>query len=185
MRGHNVGGTERESAISRLGSARTASRTRRIWAIATAVALIWIVVIVSAPAFLQFGYPAIAANIYGFYSYLCHQMPSRTFHLDEFPFAVCSRCFGVYFGLLAGFAAYPVFREVTRIDPPRRIWLFLALVPMAVDWTLGFLGIWDNNHVSRFATGMIVGVACAVFLVPALAELSELISFRQTKRLSR
>jgi hypothetical protein len=57
---------------------------------------------------------------------------------------------------------------------------------MLIDWSLGFFEIWENNHLSRFLTGLILGAACAIFIVPALVEISRLLSNRrQVKRLSR
>jgi uncharacterized membrane protein len=86
-------------------------------------------------------------------------------------FAVCSRCFGVYFGLLAGIATYPLWRPIESVDPLPRFWLFLSMIPIAIDWSLGFFEIWDNTHLSRFVTGGILGVACAVFIIPAMVEI--------------
>ena len=53
----------------------------------------------------------IAASIH-FFSYICHQQADRSFHVLGEQFAVCSRCFGVYFGLLLGFAVYPLWRNI-------------------------------------------------------------------------
>jgi uncharacterized membrane protein len=44
------------------------------------------------------------------------------------------------------------------------------LVPIGIDWLLGVLDIWENTYASRFITGMILGFACAVFVVPAVVE---------------
>jgi hypothetical protein len=46
---------------------------------------------------------------------------------------------------------------------------------MGVDWSLGFFEIWENTALSRFLTGLILGVACAIFIVPALVELLRLL----------
>jgi uncharacterized membrane protein len=98
-------------------------------------------------------------------------MPERSFHLAEHPFAVCSRCFGVYFGLFAGFVVYPLLVKIEKTEPLPRFWLFLAMIPIGIDWTLGVFGIWENTHWSRFITGAILGAACAVFIIPALVEI--------------
>ncbi len=125
----------------------------------------------------------ISNPIYKFFSFICHQMPSRSFHLENHSFAVCSRCFGIYAGLFAGFLAYPFFRSIEEVEPLPRFWLFLALIPMGADWSLGFFGIWENTHFSRFLTGLILGITCAIFIIPALVELARLISYK-IKRLS-
>jgi uncharacterized membrane protein len=156
----------------------------KTWIIAGFIVALWVFVIVLAPIAKENGLTNISSPIYGFFSYLCHQMPSRTFHISEYPFAVCSRCFGVYFGLLFGFILYPFIRSIEEIEPFPRIWLFLALIPMGIDWSLGFFNIWENTHISRFITGLILGTACAVFIIPALVELGQLLAHRrQTKRL--
>jgi uncharacterized membrane protein len=49
---------------------------------------------------------------------------------------------------------------------------------MAIDWSLGFFGIWENTHFSRFLTGLIVGTACVIFIIPALIEMAQLLSNR-------
>ncbi|MBA3631503.1 MAG: DUF2085 domain-containing protein [Acidobacteria bacterium] len=148
--------------------------------------VVWFFLILLAPIAEANNLTHFSIPIYKFFSYFCHQMPSRSFHLENHAFAVCSRCFGVYFGLLFGFLVYPFFRRLEEIEPLPRFWLFLALIPMGVDWTLGFFDIWENTHFSRFLTGLILGTVCAVFIIPALVELAQLLSNkRQVKRLSR
>jgi uncharacterized membrane protein len=128
----------------------------------------------------------ISNPLYNFFSFLCHQNSERSFNLGEHAFAVCSRCFGVYFGLFFGFVVYPLLRPIDEIEPLPRFWLFLAIIPMGIDWFLGVFGIWDNTHLSRFLTGAVLGAACALFIVPALVEIfAVLANKRQVKRLSR
>ena len=118
------------------------------------------------------------------FSYACHQIGSeRSFHVEGEQFAVCSRCFGVYFGLLAGFLVYPLWRPIDEIEPNLpRFWLFLSLVPITIDWSLGIFGIWENTLLSRFTPDH-MGVACATFIVPALIEIFRNFSFtRQIKK---
>ena len=90
----------------------------------------------------------------------------------------------VYFGLFFGFLIYPLIRRIEETEPFPRFWLFLAMIPMGVDWSLGFFEIWENTHLSRFVTGAILGTACGLFIVPALVELLQLlVSRRQGKKL--
>jgi uncharacterized membrane protein len=110
-------------------------------------------------------------------------MPSRSFFIDGEKFGVCSRCFGVYFGLLVGFLAYPLWRPIDTIEPLRRFWLFLSLIPMGIDWSLGEFGIWENTFATRLVTGLILGVACATFMVPALVEITRNLT-RITRRVT-
>jgi uncharacterized membrane protein len=155
------------------------------WGLVFSIALIWIGLIVFAPLAKAGDLTGFSNSLYTFFGYVCHQIPERSFHIHEFPFAVCTRCFGFYFGFLSGLGVYPFFRALDNTEPFPRFWLFLAIVPMGIDWSLGFFGIWENTDVSRALTGLIPGFACAVFIVPALAEISRFFVDRKVKRLSR
>jgi uncharacterized membrane protein len=171
------------SSSARYSPIRDAPYLRRdawkIWSAALAVTGLWALAIVAAPLARASGLAAVATPIYSFFSYLCHQQPGRSFHVLGEPFAVCSRCFGVYFGLVAGFISYPLLRRIDVIEPLPRIWLVLSLVPITIDWSLTFFGVWENTHASRFVTGLILGVACAVFIIPALVEIARNLTRRR------
>ncbi len=149
-------------------------QARRVWIGALIVALTWVVLILLPPVAEAAGFNGVSAGFYNAFSFICHQMPDRSFHVLGHKFGVCSRCFGVYFGLLAGFAIYPMLRPVDIIEPFPRFWLFGAMVPIGIDWTLTIFGIWENTFTTRFVTGSILGIACAVFIVPALVEIFRL-----------
>ena len=151
------------------------------WSIGFALVFVWVAAILLAPFAAENGWMNISAPIYKFFSFLCHQQSARSFHLHEHQFAVCARCFGIYFGLLLGFIVYLFIRKIEEIEPISRIWLFLALIPIGIDWSLTAFDIWENTHLSRFLTGLILGVTCAIFIVPALVELVRLLS-KKSKR---
>lgn len=157
----------------------------KVWLISALVVFVWVSAILLAPIAKESGLENFSSPVYGFFSYICHQMPERSFHIENHPFAVCSRCFGVYFGLFLGFLIYPVLRKIDDIEPLARVWLFLAMIPIAIDWSLGAFDIWENTHLSRFITGLILGAACAIYIVPALVEIFRLLTGKkQLKRLS-
>jgi uncharacterized membrane protein len=151
----------------------------KAWAIGFFLIFAWVFLILLAPVAEANSFTGVSNPIYKAFSFLCHQIPARSFHFENHQFAVCTRCFGVYSGLLLGFVVYPFFRRIEDIEPLPRVWLFLALVPMGIDWSLGFFEIWENTALSRFLTGLILGVACAIFLIPALVELGRLLSFKK------
>lgn len=155
----------------------------RVWTIGLAVVIAWSALILLAPLAASYGAEGISKPLYSFFSYICHQRPERSFFLMDHQFGVCSRCFGVYFGLVLGFVVYPLWRRVEEIEPLARFWLFLSLIPIGIDWSLTALGIWENTHLSRFITGLILGVACATFIVPAIVEITRNLNLRrQTKK---
>lgn len=158
------------------------SQAWRVWAATSAVVLVWIAAIVAAPIMRSAGVETVSTPVYEFFSYICHQIPERSLHIAGHQMGVCSRCFGVYFGLLAGVGVYPLWRSVDEIQPIPRVWLFLSVIPIAVDWSLTVFGIWENTHVTRFLTGLILGAACATFIVPALVEVIRNFSYRRSRQ---
>ena len=154
------------------------SQAIRVWAIGCAVVITWLLLILVPPIAKANGYTNFSTPLYSFFSFICHQMPDRSFHIEGEKFGVCSRCFGVYFGLVTGFLVYPLWRRIDSIEPISRIWLFLSLVPITIDWSLGFFGVWANTFTSRFITGLILGSACATFIVPAIVEIARNLTLR-------
>jgi uncharacterized membrane protein len=174
-----------ENYVPQNAVARMRRRAFFIWSAFSFMAAVWVSLIVLAPLAEANNLSNISNPIYKFFSFLCHQNPERSFNLHERSFAVCSRCLGVYFGLFLGFIICPFLRSIEDTEPLPRFWLFLAMIPMAIDWLLGVFEIWENTHLSRFLSGTILGAACAVFILPALVEVFKLLSNKhQVKRLS-
>ena len=152
------------------------SQAVRVWWIAAVVVLVWVGIIIGTPLFLANGLSSISSPLYSFFGYICHQIPDRSLHIATYQLAVCTRCFGVYSGLTAGLLVYPLWRSLDEVEAIPRVWLFISLVPITIDWTLTMFGIWENTHFSRFVTGSILGVACATYIVPALVEITRNLS---------
>jgi uncharacterized membrane protein len=152
-------------------SALRERRARRAWGAALACAAGLVGLIVSAPLLKAAGAWAAADAVYRGFGLMCHQIGGRSFHVGGEPLAVCARCFGLYAGALAGVAAYPLARPLVRRDFPARAWLIAAAVPTSVDFALGFFGLWQNTHASRFLTALPLGVAVAFCAVPGLVDL--------------
>ena len=142
------------------------------WITVLAGSLLVLLLIVSAPLALSAGHQSIAYYIYLPFSYLCHQIPARSFFMAEHPFAVCSRCTGIYAGVLIGVIFYPLLKSFRSTATPPRKWLFFAAAPLGIDFSLEFFGIWNNTHFSRFATGALLGGVVVFYVLPGLIELS-------------
>lgn len=157
-------------------------QARNVWIVFMVIVLIWNFLIIFAPIAHKSGLMNISAPIYKFFSFLCHQISARSFHIHEYPFAVCARCFGFYAGFLSGIAVYPLFRSFEDTSSFPRFWLFAAMIPIAVDFSLTIFGVWENTHLSRLITGAILGFACAFFIIPALVEIRILLAARRSKK---
>jgi uncharacterized membrane protein len=142
------------------------------WAITALFGLTIIGLIIGAPLAQASGHPAFAATIYKAFSFLCHQIPERSFHLAGHQFGVCSRCTGLYAGFAVAALGYPLIRSLKTTDTPPRLWLILSAVPLVIDFALGYFSIWQNNHLSRFTTGALLGSVAVFYIMPGLVELS-------------
>ena len=143
-----------------------------MWAGIATFSLLVMAAIVAAPLAQASNHPAFSSAIYKTFSFLCHQIPERSFHLAGEQFAVCSRCTGLYAGFALATLTYPLFRSLHKTDAPRIIWLFASALPLAIDFSLTYFGIWQNNHFTRFTTGALFGAVAAIFILPGVIELS-------------
>lgn len=153
-----------------------------VWGVTLTIVLLWISAILAAPLAAGYGYNKFAASTYSFFGYICHQISARSFHIGDEQFAVCARCFGFYAGFLSGIIIYPFFRSPDNTDSFPRFWLFAAMIPIGIDFSLTFFNIWENTHLSRLFTGGILGIACAFFIIPALVEIFLVLQANLRKR---
>ena len=175
--------SESENYVPVAARARLRRQAWRVWGVGSIVVALWLLLILVAPVAKAKGLTDLSTSIYNFFGYICHQQADRSFYTLGEQFAVCSRCFGVYFGLLLAFVVYPLWRNIDDIEPLPRFWLFLSLIPITIDWALTFFGFWENTYLSRFVTGLILGFACATFLVPALVEITRNLTQRRQRSL--
>ena len=149
-----------------------------VWALVVAFTFGLVGLIFMAPVAEATGHTALASAIYSTFSFVCHQIPERSFHLAGHKFGVCSRCTGLYSGLALAALIYPLVRPLKRPDTPRLFWLFLAAMPLAVDFSLGYFNIWHNNHLSRFVTGALLSSVAVFYIIPGLIELTSTLAQR-------
>jgi uncharacterized membrane protein len=152
-------------------SGRRARAAWAAWGVILACMAGVVAMTVLAPVLRARGSLLASQIFYQFFHVACHQIPERSFHVSGYAFAVCARCFGMYAGALLGVALYPFARSIVRTDAPARQWLMLAAVPTTVDFVLGFSGLWENTHWSRFSTGLLLGAAAAFYVIPGLVDL--------------
>lgn len=149
--------------------------TRRpliFWAVSAAATTLFVMMIVVAPLAAATGHATIAAAIYRGFGSICHQLPERSFFIDDHKLAVCSRCTGLYAGFLFTLLVYPLLRSLRRTTTPAPKWLFLAAAPLLIDFSLTFFGIWENTHTSRLLTGLLLGSVAVFYVMPGIMDLS-------------
>lgn len=100
------------------------------------------------------------------FSTVCHRLPERTLPLFGVEMLVCSRCAGVYAGVMLG-ALWPMPRAVfARLRP-----VLVAIAALAVlDVALQDLHVLPVGHARRLATGLLLGWAPAAAMTRALLD---------------
>jgi uncharacterized membrane protein len=149
--------------------------TRRplvFWLASAGTVLALVSLIVVAPLAAAGGYNGAAFAIYRAFGVLCHQIPERSYFIDGHKLAVCSRCTGIYAGFAFTLLLYPLVRSLRNTATPPRSLLILAALPLAIDFSLTFFGIWENTHTSRLLTGLLLGSVAVFYVMPGIVELS-------------
>ena len=149
--------------------------TRRpliFWAISATFVTLLVLFIVVAPLAAANGHTETANGIYRAFAPFCHQLPERSYFIDGHKFAVCSRCTGIYFGFAFTLLLYPLVRSLRNAAFPARRWLLLGTLPLLIDFSLTFFGIWENTHTSRLLTGLLLGGTSVFYVMPGIIDLS-------------
>ena len=143
------------------------------WVASLAITAFILILILLAPLAAAKNYSHLAIVAYRSFAAVCHQLPERSYFIDGRPLAVCARCTGIYGGFALLLVLYPLIRPLrsTYLPPPK--WLFLGALPLAIDFSLTFFGIWENTHTSRLLTGMLLGGVTVFYVMPGIADLSE------------
>jgi uncharacterized membrane protein len=90
---------------------------------------------------------------------VCHQMQERSFHINEVPMAVNSRCFGIFAGLLAAWLLVPYLMTVTANRKWPGLILAVAVIIQIIDFIAGQFSVWNSTNYTRFFLGIFLGIA--------------------------
>jgi len=142
------------------------------WGVSAAIVASLVSLILVAPLAAAAGHNGLAFAIYYAFAPLCHQLPERSYFIDGHKFAVCSRCTGIYAGFAFTLLVYPLVRSLRSVATPPRSLLILAVLPLAIDFSLTFFGIWENTHTSRLLTGALLGSVAVFYVMPGVVDLS-------------
>ncbi len=142
---------------------------RKNYLILLVLALVYDTLFTSPPFLLHFG---ISADIiYKFFSPVCDQLSSRSFHIFGYKLAVCSRCASIYYGATLGIIVYPFLRSLKNVQIPNPVYVAIPFLAMVADFSVNYLGIGHNTFVSRSITGGLFGISLSFFLVPVWISL--------------
>ena len=142
------------------------------WLVSAATVVALVSLIVVAPVAAAGGHNGVAFAIYRAFGTLCHQIPERSYFIEGHKLAVCARCTGIYAGFAFTLLFYPLLRSLRNTATPPRSLLILAALPLAIDFSLTFFGVWENTHTSRLLTGLLLGSVAVFYVMPGVIDLS-------------
>lgn len=109
---------------------------------------------------------------------ICHQIPSRTFHINGVPLPLCARCTGIYLGALLALAGLSVLKRHRHVDfPPVPVLGTLVgfIVIMGFDGVNSYLTffpslphLYQPQNWLRLVTGTLNGLAMGVIVFPVV-----------------
>jgi uncharacterized membrane protein len=160
------------------------NKTRTVYTIILALAILWNLAIIAAPWSWTQGHPVVASGLYFMFSPVCHQRADRSFLAFGHQLAVCNRCTGIYLGALAGLLLVPMLSLAVhgktgglfQVRIQSRALLVLGLALMAADVGGELMGIRNSTPMSRFLTGALCGIVAPFYLLPAIFEIFIIVS---------
>jgi uncharacterized membrane protein len=138
----------------------------------------WVALLIATPLM-----PAWAGAVaYGLGSFICHQLPERSFHLAGFQLPVCARCLGIYIGVSSGVAYAWTRRRSNRARRRRHHrtqassevrWLaVVAAAPTVLTVALETAGAWYPSNSTRALAGLPLGILVGLVVMNALATIN-------------
>jgi uncharacterized membrane protein len=135
-----------------------------LWALALPLAPFAVVQTESVHAWYAFAF-----GVYAFGSLVCHQLPTRSFHLWSVPLPVCARCTGIYLG--AAIAAVVASRRSRQVASGTfwRSALIIAAMPTAATLGYEWMTAQPPANWIRASTGVPLGAVVALIVINTCA----------------
>lgn len=100
------------------------------------------------------------------YSHVCHQLPQKTIVFGQSHLLVCSRCAGIYAGvLLSSFLSLFVFDYINK--KLKLMYLYLAALPMLTDVIFYSIHMYSYSKIIAFITGILLGSVGFFYILEA------------------
>lgn len=119
-------------------------------------------------------HPMVAFLMNLFYKPTCHQIPNRCFSIAGNSMSICTRCTGIYIGMIVGGIIYRYIaislKNWLRKRPNGLILPILLALPLFVDGTLAKIAIHDSSNIFRLLTGILFGLAVVSLIFPDIEK---------------
>ncbi|MBA3044568.1 DUF2085 domain-containing protein, partial [archaeon] len=113
----------------------------------------------------------VAGFVYSTGDSFCHQKASRSFFLNGNQSPYCSRCTGIFLGLMIG-ACIAVFRYIDF----KWQYIVIGLLPIGIDGIGQMFGFWESTNIIRLITGMLAGILTGLAVAVIIQELCAYVS---------
>ena len=112
---------------------------------------------------------------------ICHGIERRCLILWNVPMPICSRCVGIYAGMLIALAVFAAF-VVMRAHAVPTVLLLILLAPLALDGVSQATGLRESTNGLRLVTGLVAGFA---FMLWAMTRIESSARSRHEAALQR
>ena len=113
---------------------------------------------------------AITALVYLAGSFVCHQIPERSFHISGIQFPVCARCTGLYLGAALGMVALFALPAAQAAMMRARALLIASAIPTLLTLATAWLGLWDPSNMVRAVLALPLGLAVGAVVTAVLTR---------------
>jgi uncharacterized membrane protein len=131
---------------------------------------LWCIGIIAAPVMKHSNSLTGASAIYSFFSHVCHQEDSRSFHIEGEKLGVCIRCTSIYFGSLAGLILLPAVGALKRWKAPNKTTLLIAVLPILTDVIFNAFNFQASSIATRMISGVFFGAVVIWWIMPLFIE---------------
>lgn len=145
-------------------------KNRAVYLLTLCGSFILLGLIFLAPVLKSLSNPA-GDMIYILFSPLCHQIPARSFIINDYPLAVCARCLGIYLGFFLGTLIYPMINGIRNREVPLRLYLILFTLPILIDTGANFIGMWYTPGWIRLILGILWGSILPFYFIAGINDL--------------
>ncbi len=118
--------------------------------------------------------------IYGAGDRLCHQMPERSFFINDNQMPFCARCTAIFLGITIGIG-FMIFFKI-HLDLKFIILILIGFIPIGIDGVGQLLEFWESSNLTRVITGLLIGIVTGFAITIIIDEFLEMYLSRKKRK---
>jgi uncharacterized membrane protein len=113
-------------------------------------------------------------NPYLYYITRCHQMPERSFFIENRQFQICARCTGIIIGIIFGIILSPIF--LFLMNSYLLIFFIISTTLLiSIDGITQLYKLRVSNNILRLITGVLWGISYIMILIVIIKYLFQVL----------